>query len=63
MWLDFLEPPDTNTNGGGYALMLVKDRKQIAMPRTVKLWDALRATEFVNRTDQALDACRDSLAG
>jgi hypothetical protein len=61
--LGFLEPPQTITNGGGYALMLVKDREQISMPKTVKLWDVLRATEFTNRTNQALGDYRNSLAG
>ena len=61
--LGFLEPPQTITNGGGYTLMLAKDRKQISMPRTVKLWNLLRATEFTNRTNQALADYRDSLAG
>jgi hypothetical protein len=61
--LGFLEAPETITNGGGYTLMLVKDRKRVFAPRTVKLWDALRATEFTNRTNQALGDYRNSLAG
>jgi len=61
--LDFLETTQTITNGGGYTLMLVKDRKQILMPKTVKLWDVLRATEFSNRTNQALGDYKNSLAG
>jgi hypothetical protein len=61
--LGFLEsPPKTITNGGGYALMLVKDRKQIFMPKAVKLWDVLRATDFTNRTNQALGDYRNRLA-
>ena len=50
----FLQVSDTITNGGGYTLVLVKDRQQIFMPKTVKLWDALRASDFINRTNQAL---------
>jgi hypothetical protein len=61
--LGFLETPETITNGGGYTLMLVKDRKRIFMPKAVKLWDLLRATEFVNRTNQALGDYMNSLAG
>jgi hypothetical protein len=61
--LGFLEAPETITNGGGYTLMLVKDRKRVFAPRTVKLWDVLRATEFTNRTNQALGNYRNSLAG
>ena len=57
MWLR----SNTITNGGGYTLMLVKDRKRILMPKTVKLWDLLRAIEFTNRTNQALDAYKNSL--
>jgi hypothetical protein len=60
--LEFLEPPDVITNGGGYALLLIKDRKQVAMPKRVKLWDLLRATDLTNRTSQALADYRDSLA-
>jgi hypothetical protein len=61
--LGFLETPQTITNGGGYTLMLVKDRRQIAAPKSVTLWNVLRATEFTNRTNQALDNYRDSLTG
>jgi hypothetical protein len=61
--LDFLETDDTITNGGGYTLMLVKDRKQIFMPKTVKLWNLLRAVEFTNRTNQALVDYKNNLAG
>lgn len=61
--LDFLEITQTITNGGDYTLMLVKDRKQIFMPKTVKLWNLLRATEFTNRTNQALGCYKNSLAG
>ena len=61
--LGFLEPPKIITNGGGYTLMLVQDQKQIFVPKTVKLWDVLRATEFTNRTNQALGDYRNSLAG
>lgn len=43
--------------------MLVKDRKRIFMPKTVKLWDLLRATEFANRTNQAVGDYKNSLAG
>jgi hypothetical protein len=60
--LAFLEPPPTITNGGGYTLMLVRDRKLVSAPKTVKLWNVLRATEFTNRTNQALGDYRDSLA-
>jgi hypothetical protein len=60
--LEFLESPDIITNGGGYSLMLIKDRKQIAMPKAVKLWDLLRAVEFTKRTNQALADYKDSLA-
>lgn len=52
--LNFLETTQTITNGGGYTLMLDKDRKQIFMPEAVKLWDLLRTTDFTNRTNQAL---------
>jgi hypothetical protein len=61
--LEFLESPDVITRGGGYALMLVKDAKRVAMPQGVKLWDLLRAVEFTKRTTQALVDYRDSLAG
>ena len=61
--LGFLETPKTITNGGGYTLMLVKDRKRIFIPKAVKLWDLLRATEFANRTNQALGDYMNSLAG
>jgi hypothetical protein len=60
--LEFLESPDLITGGGGYALMLIKSRKQIARPTTVKLWDPLRAVEFTQQTNQALANYRDSLA-
>ncbi len=59
----FLEPPKVITNGGGYTLVVVKDQKRILMPTGVKLWDALRAADFTNRTNQAVGAYRNSLAG
>ena len=59
--LDFLETTGTITNGGGYTLMLVKDKGRILMPKTVKLWDMLRAVEFTNRTNQALGEVKNSL--
>jgi len=59
----FLQVSDTITNGGGYTLMLVKDRQQIFMPKTVKLWNALRASDFTNRTNQALGNYKNSLVG
>ena len=61
--LGFLETPDTITNGGGYTLMVVQDRKRIFAPRGVKLWDALRATDFTNRTNQAVGDYVNSLSG
>ena len=60
--LDFLETTDTITNGGGYTLVLVKDRKHIFGPKTVKLWNLLRATELTNRTNQALGEYKSTLA-
>lgn len=58
----FLETPDTITGGGGYTLVVVKDRKRILAPQGVKLWDMLRATEFTNRTNQAVGEYLNSLA-
>jgi len=57
----FLETIKTITNGGGYTLVLVKDRKQIFMPTSVKLWDVLQANKFTNRTNQALGNYMKSL--
>ncbi len=54
-------PPQKITNGGGYALMLVKDRNQIFMPKAVKLWDVLHASEFTNQTNQVLHEHKNSL--
>ena len=59
----FLEVSDTITNGGGYTLVLVKDRQQIYMPKTVRLWDVLRAEDFTNQTNQTLGNYRNSLVG
>jgi hypothetical protein len=59
----FLEVADTITNGGGYTLMVVKDRKRIFAPKGVKLWDLLRATDFTNRTNHAVGEYVTSLAG
>ncbi len=52
--IGFLQLPDDITRGGGYTLMIVKDRKQILTPKKVVLWDVLRATDFVKQTHQAV---------
>jgi len=52
--MGFLKNPDQITGGGGYTMLVIKDRKQILMPKKVVLWDALRATEFAKRTHQAV---------
>ena len=61
--LGFLAPPDTITRGGGYTLVVIKDRKRIFAPKGVKLWDLLRATDFTNRTNQAVGEYVNGLAG
>jgi hypothetical protein len=61
--LGFLAPPDTITNGGGYTLAVIKDRKRIFAPKGVKLWNLLRATDFTNRTNQAVGEYVNSLGG
>jgi hypothetical protein len=58
--IGFLETPDIITNGGGYTLLLIRDRQQVAMPKRVRLWDMLQATEFTKRTHQALVDYRDA---
>jgi len=50
----FLVLSDEITRGGGYTLLALKDRKQVLMPKKVVLWDALRATEFAQKTHQAV---------
>jgi len=52
--LGFLGTPEEITHGGGYTLMVIKDRKQILMPKKIVLWDLLRATEFAKQTHQAV---------
>jgi bilin biosynthesis protein len=50
----FLELSDEITRGGGYTLLVIKDRKQLLMPKKIVLWDALHATEFAQKTHQAV---------
>ncbi|MFN2108401.1 MAG: HEAT repeat domain-containing protein [Anaerolineae bacterium] len=50
----FLELSDEITRGGGYTLLVIKDRKRILMPKKIVLWNALRATEFAQKTHQAV---------
>ncbi len=50
----FLALSDEITRGGGYTLLVIKDRKRILMPKKIVLWDALRATEFAQKTHQAV---------
>jgi hypothetical protein len=60
---EFLEGNQTITNGGGFTLLLLTDRKKIFMPKNVKLWNALRATAFVNQTYRALVHYKNELHG
>ena len=50
----FLELSDEITRGGGYTLLALKDRKRILMPKKIVLWNVLRATEFAQKTHQAV---------
>jgi hypothetical protein len=50
----FLEIPGVIDRGGGSTLLVIKDRKQVLMPKKVVLWDIVRATDFVRRTHQAV---------
>jgi len=50
----FLELSDEITRGGGYTLLVLKDRMQLLMPKKIVLWDALRATAFAQKTHQAV---------
>jgi len=59
--LGLLENPEEITSGGGYPLMVIKDRKQILMPKKVVLWKATQATEFARGTHQAVVDYLDSL--
>ncbi len=52
--LGLLKKPEEITGGGGYPILVIKDRKQILMPKKVVLWEPLRATEFAKRTHQAV---------
>jgi hypothetical protein len=59
--LGLLENPDEITGGGGYPLIVIKDRKQILMPKKVELWKATRATEFARQTHRAVVDYTDDL--
>lgn len=50
----FLELSDEITRGGGYTLLALKDRTRILMPKKIVLWNVLRATEFAQKTHQAV---------
>jgi hypothetical protein len=50
----FLKTPDVIDRGGGSALLVIQDQKQVLMPKKVVLWDIVRATESVRRTHQAV---------
>jgi hypothetical protein len=52
--MGFLKNPDQIARGGGYTMLVIKDRKQILMPKKVELWDAVRGLDFVKRTHQAV---------
>jgi hypothetical protein len=52
--MGFLQNPDQIARGGGYTMLVIKDRKQILMPKRVELWNAVRALEFAKRTHQAV---------
>ena len=52
--LGILKNPEQITRGGGYTMMVIKDRKQILMPKEVALLDALRANDFAKQTHQAV---------
>ena len=58
--LDLLKMPDI-TRGGGYTLMLIKDRQKIFMPKSVSLSPLLKATEWNKQTYMALDTYKNSL--
>ena len=59
--LGLLEKPEGITGGGGYLMLVLKDRKQILMPKNVVLWEPLRATKFARGTHQAVVDYLDSL--
>jgi hypothetical protein len=59
--LGLLEKPEEITGGGGYPMLVLKDRKQILMPKKVVLWEPLRATAFARGTHQAVVDYLDSL--
>jgi len=61
--LDFLEMSRDITRGGGYVLLLVKDRKQIFMPKQVNIPSVLKATEWHKQLFTVLDAYKNSLTG
>jgi hypothetical protein len=54
--LGFLKDTDEITGGGGYTMVVIKDRKQLLMPKKVRLWDAVRATDFLKQTHKAVVA-------
>ena len=49
-----LQNPERITGGGGYAMLVIKDRKQILMPKKVTLWDAVGGLGFLKRTHKAV---------
>jgi hypothetical protein len=58
---DFLQIEGTITNGGGFTMLLLKDRKKIFMPKNLKVWNALQATKFIRGTYRALVNYKNSL--
>jgi hypothetical protein len=49
-----LENPEPILNGGGYGVVVLRDRLQLLMPQEIILWDMVRATEFAQRSNQAV---------
>ena len=50
----FLEDSELIARGGGYVIVVVKDRKRVLMPDEITLWDMVQATQFVGRTHGAV---------
>jgi hypothetical protein len=61
--LGLLDNPEEITGGGGYPMLVIKDRKQILMPKKVELWEPLRATDFARKTHKAVIEYLDGLSG
>jgi len=54
--IGFLEMPSSILRGGGYTLLLIKDRGKIFMPKTVALPPLLGFTETAKATHRALES-------